>query len=128
MIKTRKKTFERVTAFIVCIVILTAMLSFSAFAEMGMITENVPDTDIGGATGGASEFVSEMASELMPDEPADPMPRATVAPDNSASDITADENTGAIFGVVIAVIVVIALIMVIVAFVPKRGGRSDDQG
>ena len=119
----------RILALAVAVIIISSALSAIAAAEtVGMITENVPDTNIGGATGGADSFVSEIASDIMsdsvPNETSSPI--ASSVPEASSSLENAETGDGirGILGILITVIVAVALVMLILVFVPGKGNQS----
>lgn len=131
MNKTKKAGyFTRLAVFILMLTLLMSLPTLQASAEsMGIMTENIPDTDIKGATGGADEMVSEIASEIMPNPSTDFFPEGSspIIPRNDSADTVNDEN-GSIFGVIIAIAVAISLIMLILAFIPKSKNREDGSG
>ena len=114
-------------------VLLLSLFSLTISAEsMGIMTENIPDTDIGGATGGAGEFVSEIASDIMPKPSSDLVPQGStpIIPKNDPAaaqnaDGTDADSRGSVFGVLIAIAVAVSLIMLILAFIPKNRGADE---
>ena len=60
MKKTRNAgLIKRLAVFILMLTLLVSLPTLQVSAEsMGMMTENIPDTDIKGATGGGGEIIS----------------------------------------------------------------------
>ena len=105
--------------------LIVSAICVPAFAETSKPMSggtNVPDTDIGGATG--------MESTLIPPISTPNASNGTVAQSGGASSTIGDNaemtsNIGKVLGIVIAVIVVLAIIALIISFIPRRDRDSD---
>ena len=129
------RLFIHLSIFFTTTILAMSLLAAITGAEsMDMMTENIPDTDIIGATGGAGEFISEISpgGTMTPFTNADPYGSTPIMPSEDApapqnvTENTAEENNGSIFGVIIAIAIAVSLIMLILAFIPK-GKVSDSK-
>ena len=132
MKKTRNAgLIKRLAVFILMLTLLVSLPTLQVSAEsMGMMTENIPDTDIKGATGGGGEIISEFASDIMPNPSSDIIPENStpIVPrnDQAADDANmGNDRSGSVFGVIIAIAVAVSLIMLILAFIPKNKDRGE---
>ena len=99
----------------------------TAFASMAsdIIPDgtNIPDTDIGGATGMESTLIPPMSTPIASNGT---VPQSNARAESSMMDSTVDQNTvGNVLGIIIAVIVVLAVIILIVALIPKRTDKKN---
>lgn len=130
MIFLKNKWKKRLRGFFgiaLAMFIVSSVLCIGVFAETdtsGIMSEiipdgtNVPDTDIGGATGMESTLLPPMSA---PDASSGTIPQANAGTESSVIGDIADQDTmGNILGIIIAVIVVIAIIILIVVLIPKR--------
>lgn len=125
MSKTKRTTSLLLAALLILSVLVLA-LPISADTTMGGMETNVPDTDIGGATGGGELVTIDPTPESsMPEsETATPAtdtvttPVTTSPTTDGATDDT-DDGLGWL-GIVICVAVVAAIVIVVVALLPKK--------
>lgn len=125
-----KKRLRSVIGIVLAMFIVSAVLCIGAFAETsGIMSEiipdgtNVPDTDIGGATGMESSLLPPMST---PDASNGTIPQTNAGTESSMIGDTADQDTiGNILGIIIAVIVVLAVIILIIALIPKRTDKKN---
>ena len=121
-IKTKKQLCCIFSAVIIILLVISA-LCISAFAKMSdmlPVDTNVPDTDIGGATGmdGSAPIGTAFQSML----------EGKVNPEPSTSESRESTDTmSKALGIVVAVIVVLAVIVLLIALIPRRERYSEDK-
>ena len=134
MFSTKNKLKKRLRGFIgiaLASLLIISCLSMTAFASMASDIipngTNIPDTDIGGATGMESTLIPPMTT---PDVDNGTVPQSDIsaAPRNSTDmdDGYMTNNVGRVLGGIIAVIVVLSIIALIIALVPKKNRYSSD--
>lgn len=119
----------RLSVFLL-IAVLMALTSaaFIAGESMGALTENIPDSDIGGAVSQAPDSPPSPATQSSEEPYTASLPSETDgnAPQTqSLTDPPADsghENKG-LFGIIVVIMVAVALIILILSFVPARKER-----
>ena len=112
-----KKRLRSIFGIAFAMLIVSSVFCIGAFAET-----NVPDTDIGGATGMESTLLSPMST---PGASNGTVPQSNAGTESSMMDNTATQDTiGNVLGIIIAVIVVLAVIILIVALIPKRNDKN----
>ena len=127
-----KKRLRGLVGIALASFLIISALCISAFAEMSDIISdmlpdgtNVPDTDIGGATGMDGTTPLGTLPQSLPDKDSGSVPQAKANSDQSmAEDSNTLERT---LGIVIAVIVVLSVIVLIIALVPKRERYESDK-
>ncbi len=122
-----KRTVSVLLAALLILSVLVLALPVSADTTMGGMETNVPDTDIGGATGGGELVTIDPTPESsMPEsETATPATDTVTTPVTTSApttDNTTDENDDGLgwLGIVICVAVVAAIVIVVVALLPKK--------
>lgn len=136
--KLRKRLRGLIGIALASFLILSA-LCISAFAETSNIVSdimpdgtNIPDTDIGGATGMDGTTPLGTLPESLPDTSNGTIPQSNVSSTvpfstSAPGDDDATNNVGRVLGIIIAVIVVLAVIVLIIALIPKKDKYSNDQ-
>lgn len=124
-----KRTVSVLLAALLILSVLVLALPVSADTTMGGMETNVPDTDIGGATGGGeivtidpTPEVSVPESETMAPATSAVTTPVTTAPATDGAMDNADDGLGWL-GIVICVAVVAAIVIVVVALLPKKKGH-----
>ena len=143
--KKWRKNLRCIWGFILAGLLISSLFSIAVYATtstMPDITDmipdgtNIPDTDIGGATGNDSSMLPNTSAS--PDSsapsPSSSSPSATSGLGGSSSstgtspigDANGSDTIGGVIGVIIAIIVVLAVILLIIALVPKRTDVRDN--
>lgn len=138
MITIKKKLPRRrggILGFILAALLIASMLVIVVSAESATSPDmsdimpdgtNIPDTDIGGATGNDSSLIPDATTapygstaDQKPTSPIESIidPESSMAPGDSTDE---EGMIGGILGVIIAIIVVIAIIILLVLLIPKR--------
>ena len=134
MIFLKNKWKKRLRGFFgiaLAMFILSSVFCLGVFAETdtsGIMSEiipdgtNIPDTDIGGATGMESTLLPPMST---PNASNGTVPQTGAGTESSMMGDTAEEDTiGNVLGIIIAVIVVLAVIILIIVLIPKRTDKN----
>lgn len=146
MFTLKKKWWKRLRGLlgaVIAALLITSALGITALAATATMPDmsdmipdgtNIPDTDIGGATGNdssmlpgtdsATESDSMTPSATRPDTSGGIVTPSTNAGTSAVGDDDGSDTVGGIIGIIIAVIVVIAIIMLIIALVPRRPGGT----
>ena len=143
MISLKNKLRRRLRGlfgFALAILLALSVFGVAAFAETAGMPSlpdmsdimpdgtNVPDSDIGGATGMQSDTDTKApgtSAATRPDTESSRLPASSASGMASADD---DGSMGAVLGIIIAVVVVLAVIMLIIALAPKRDKFSNSSG
>lgn len=121
--------FARLLAFLL-IAAVTA-LSFSVLAvgeSMGELTENIPDSAIGGAVSRAPDSLPSTILE----SPSEPYASSAPAVDGNSpqpQNVTdppdgSDQESRGLLGMVVVIMIAVALIILILSFIPTRKDRD----
>ncbi len=132
--KLRKRLRGLIGIALASFLIISA-LCVSVFAETSNIVSdimpestNVPDTDIGGATGMDGTTPLGTLPETLPDKDNGTVPQGnTSSAPSTTDDGEMTNNVGRVLGIIIAVIVVLAVIVLIIALIPKKDKYSNGQ-
>ena len=126
-----KKRLRTIIGIALASLFIIFTLGISAFAESTSMASdiipdgtNIPDTDIGGATGMESTLIPQMTT---PSSSNGTVPQTSASSTSMMDNMNTGSNLGRILGVIIAVIVVLAIIVLIIVLVPKRDRYSNDQ-
>ena len=129
-----KKRLRGLISIALAIFLVSSLLCIPVIAESSNIMSdivpdgtNIPDTDIGGATGMENTSPIGTLPTTLPDTSNGTVPQSGSSSSPSImDDINESNNLGRILGIIIAVIVVLGVIVLIIALVPKKD-RYDDQ-
>ena len=125
MSKTNRGICALFCAVLLLCTFVCVIPAVSADTAMGGMETNVPDTDIGGATGGAGDLITvdPKPESSMPESetrlPATDTVTTPVTTSPEASTNNSDDGLGWL-GIVICVAVIAAIIIVVVALLPKK--------
>ena len=130
-----KKRLRGLIGIALAIFLVSSLLCIPAMAESSNIMSdivpdgtNIPDTDIGGATGMEETSPLGTLPTTLPDTSNGTVPQSGASTSSSIMDDTnMDNNLGRVLGIIIAVIVVLGVIVLIIALVPRKDRFSDNQ-
>ena len=129
-----KKRLRGLIGIALAMFLVSSLLCMPVMAESSNIMSdivpdgtNIPDTDIGGATGMEETSPLGTLPTTLPNTSNGTVPQSDPSSSPSTiNDINESNNLGRILGIIIAVIVVLGVIVLIIALVPKKD-RYDNQ-